>query len=108
MTIVSFSFERRNSAIVKATKKAIGTVKMRILGSIKRYNFTSSAKFISINEVMRAICKKNTIDIMIKSVLNSDANELIKFEKRYFLVLSIRSKFPYLLKMRRLFRQTYM
>ena len=33
-------------------------------------------------DVIRAIWMKNTIDIMRKSVANSDANVLRKFEKR--------------------------
>ncbi len=59
-TMLSFSLESLKRAKVRAIKKAIGRVKIRILGSIKPYNLSKSAKLISILEVSLASCiKKN-------------------------------------------------
>lgn len=56
-TMLSFSLESLKRAKVRAIK-AIGRVKIRILGSIKPYNLSKSAKLISILEVSLASCIK--------------------------------------------------
>ena len=76
--MISFSLESLKSVIVKAVKNPIGTVKSKMRGNINRYSLNSSKNVTSIYAVTRAICMKNTIDIMIKRVLKSDAKEPTK------------------------------
>ena len=98
ITILSFSLESLKRETARATKKAIGVVKIKILGSINKYNLKSSELFISIKEVIFAICIKKTIDIIKNKTLKSEAKLLIKLDSKYLFILFILGSF-YLLFM---------